>query len=76
MSRASLLNWGQGPKPSSVDSRKEAEQQADETNVWRERESEEKRKDDARLLPPLVVYEKVWADAREFGVGFVPHLGF
>lgn len=31
---------------------------------------------DARLLPPLVVHEKVWADASEFGVGFVPHLGF
>jgi len=33
-------------------------------------------KADARLLPPLVVYEKVWADAGEFGVGFVPHLSF
>lgn len=28
------------------------------------------------MLPPLVVYEKVGADAREFGVGFVPCLGF
>ena len=31
---------------------------------------------DARLFPPLVVHEKVGANAPELGIGLVPHLGF
>ena len=31
---------------------------------------------DVRLFPPLVVHEKVGANAPELGIGLVPHLGF
>jgi len=33
-----------------------------------------KTNDNARLLPPLIVYEEMGADRRKFGVGFIPCL--
>lgn len=55
--------------------RKQKEAREEAKQVHGESEGNGERQN-SRLLPPLVVYQEMWADAREFRVGFVPHLGF